>query len=156
MVFQPFIPWMIPTFLPNREDGVDVINYNGVSTPGPPGPAGPQGEQGVPGPQGAPGPEGPASIGSLTTIIINDDYIAETANLYIGVSSDSPVGILLPNEVADGSIIIVKLEMGPPIGNRKVTVFGDQCTIDYNGSYILTTPYESVTLIYRSNNWNII
>jgi hypothetical protein len=111
---------------------------------------GPAGEQGPPGP---PGPAGECSC-NCSTILISEDYIANSNDCYIGVNSNSDVTILLPENPSDGTIIIVKAEMGPPLGNRKVTVETfDTSIIDGNGSYVMTIPYESVTLLYRGGDW---
>lgn len=156
MVFQnQFIPWMLPTFLPVREDGIDVINYSGGGNV--PGPPGPQGEQGPPGPQGEQGPPGPSSSGDpiYNTTVISEDYIPTQEDAYIGVQSKKPIEILLPNDLEEGTLFVIKLEMGPPIGNKKVKVVSDT-TIDGNSSLTLQNPYESVTLIYRGTEWYII
>jgi hypothetical protein len=55
----------------------------------------------------------------------------------------------------------VKAEMGPPLGNRKITILpsedGDNTSyIDGNEGIVLQEPYESVRLICRGGNWWII
>jgi hypothetical protein len=54
----------------------------------------------------------------------------------------------------------VKAEMGPPLGNRKVAIVtvddGSSLTIptiDGNTTYVMTVPWESVTLICRGGDW---
>jgi hypothetical protein len=79
-----------------------------------------------------------------------DDY-------YIGVNSSGPVTITLPIDCTDCHQIIVKAEMGPPLGNRKVTIAaGNGSTIDGSPDYVMEVPYESVTLFCRGGNWNIV
>jgi hypothetical protein len=50
--------------------------------------------------------------------------------------------------------------MGPPLGNRKITIVAmddsTMCTIDGDLDYIIEVPYQSVELIYRGGNWWII
>lgn len=171
---NPFGP--IPLF-PYLGDVDNVINYSGTGIPGPEGPPGPQGEpgpvgpqgdagppgpagaDGEPGPQGPVGPPGPSSGGDpiYNTVLINNDYIASQANAYIGVKSTKPVNILLPSDLEQGTLLIVKLEMGAPIGNRKVTILADDgSTIDGQTEKVLQQPYEYVTLIYRGNEWHIV
>jgi hypothetical protein len=80
---------------------------------------------------------------------------------YIGVDSTGPVTITLPADCSDSCEIIVKAEMGPPLGNRKITIVppDDGSTIiliDGKASYVIETPYESVRLICRDDNWWII
>lgn len=148
-----------------------------VCPPCPPGPPGPQGEQGPPGPQGPigltgpigpmgltgpigppgpPGPQGPPGNCSscCTTISVNSDYIASCDDYYIGVNSTGPILILLPDNCLECVELIIKAEMGPPLGNRKVTIqTSDGSTIDGLDEYVLQNPWESVRLIYNNNNW---
>lgn len=158
-----------------------IINNNDDNCnpcpPGPPGPEGPPGPQGEPGPQGpeglqgAAGPKGPPGpkgdtgpqgppgecVYECTAIVISEDYIATDADNYIGVNSKGPVTIVLPTDIEDCTEITVKLEMGPPIGNRKVTIVtSDDSTIDGLDEHVMTIPYESVTLFFRGGNWWII
>lgn len=124
-------------------DGTEIDAGNVI------GPAGPQGEIG---PQGPPGPAGQCNH---KTILISADYQAQEDDWYIGVNSKKPVEILLEDFPKFGKQIIIKLEMGAPIGNRKVTVKSNTDTIDDSSQIVLQNPYESLTLVYRSN-WNII
>jgi hypothetical protein len=124
-------------------DGIDVINYNApLGVPGPAGPAGP------------PGPAGPsASCGVVNATTVAENYQASNNNCYIGVNAEQPVVITLPLTPQSGQLIIVKVEMGPPIGNRKVTVMPpNNLTIDNKNFLVLQEPWESVTLVY-STNW---
>lgn len=130
--------------------------------PGPPGPPGTSGEQGPPGPPGPPGPSGPP--GNCTcqckTVLVSSDYLAQCDDCYIGVISTGPVTITLPPDCTDGSKVIVKAEMGPPLGNRKVTiVVADDVSehrIDGELSYVIEVPYQSVQLLFRGGHWHVI
>jgi len=168
---QFFPYWTSPLFLPLPDD-VDIINYSAAGTqgpqgePGPPGPTGPQGEPGPTGPQGEPGPVGPQGPPSpssggdpiYNTILIDDDYIITQDDAYIGVKSTKPVEILLPTDPEQGTLYVIKLEMGAPIGNKKVKIITDNpsITIDGNTSITLQNPYEFISLIYRGNGWHIV
>jgi hypothetical protein len=126
---------------------------------GPIGPPGQTGEPGPPGPPGATGPAGPPGECSYkcTSILVSQDYTVEMDDYYIGVNSSGPVTITLPSDCTDCHQIIVKAEMGPPLGNRKVTIVaGNGSTIDGSADYVMEVPYESVTLLCRSGNWNIV
>lgn len=175
MFQQQFIPlWTVPLLFPVKDD-VDVINYSAPSVPGPPGPQGPEGPagpigpagsdgqpgpQGPQGPQGPTGPEGPAGGGDpvYNTILISDDYIVTQNDAYIGVQSKKPIDILLPINPEQGTLYIIKLEMGATIGNRKVKIIttDNNVTIDGNTSVTLQEPYESITIIYRGTTWHIV
>lgn len=150
---------MLPTFLPVREDGVDVINYTGTAIPGPQGPPGEQGPTGEQGPHGETGPQGPPGSSSgdpiYNTILIDDDYIPCQEDAYIGVKSNKPIEILLPTDLAQGTLFVIKLEMGAPIGNRKVKIVADTF-IDGTDSVTLQNPYESISILYRGNGWYIV
>jgi hypothetical protein len=79
-----------------------------------------------------------------------DDY-------YVGVDSTGPTTITLPANCSSCQQIVVKAEMGPPLGNRKITVTtSDGSTIDGNTQYIIEVPYQSVKLLCRGGNWHII
>jgi hypothetical protein len=47
--------------------------------------------------------------------------------------------------------------MGPPLGNRKVTVTtSDGSYIDGIDKYVMEVPYQSVNLFCRGGDWHII
>jgi hypothetical protein len=133
---------------------------------GPPGPPGPAGEIGEPGPPGPPGPEGPPGPPgecscNCQRVLVSQDYTATVDDYYIGVNSLGPVTITLPADCADVCEIIVKAEMGPPLGNRKITIipFDAENTgtlIDGKENYIIEIPYQSVNLICGGGNWWVI
>lgn len=163
----PYIPYMFT----GPQDDIDIINYTApAGVPGPAGPAGPQGEPGPQGPQGEPGPAGahgaqgepgpagpegpPGTVGNLPTVNAGSDYYASVTDCYIGVNSKEPTTIFLPKDPPDGLFLVIKVEMPPPIGNRKVTITTqDSSTIDGQDSLILKNAWESVTLIYNESNW---
>jgi hypothetical protein len=132
----------------NHEDDCDEC------PPGPPGPQGPQGEQGPPGPKGDKGDPGSCFCNE---ILIDKDYEATSNDYYIGVNSEGPVTIALPETPRDCQQIVVKAEMPPPLGNRKITIITmDSSTIDGEDEYVMSIPYESVQLICRGGEWFII
>jgi len=171
----------ITEILNSRSGGNDNININigadncpdepcppGPPGPeGPPGPPGPPGDQGPPGqpgvgttgPQGPPGPSGPAGICSCkcSSVLVSAAYTATCDDYYIGVNSENPVTISLPANCIDCCEIIVKAEMGPPLGNRKVTVTTtDGSYIDGADKYVIEVPYQSVNVFCRGGDWHII
>lgn len=173
-MIQPLAPMWIPP-LGNANDNDMTFFVSGLSgqgTPGPIGPAGPQGDPGPAGPQGlqgevgpqgptgAQGPKGdPGTLDYVNTVVTGSTYYALANDCYIGVNSKEASQIYLPVdiEIEDGKIIIVKAEMGPPLGNRKVTILtSDGSKIDGDSDYVLDTPYDCVTLLWRGNSWHII
>lgn len=127
--------------------------------PGPPGASGPIGKQGPPGepgPSGPPGPPGECTC-KCKAILVSQDYIVTMDDRYVGIDSTGPVYITLPRDCEDCQQLIIKAEMGPPIGNRKIIILAaDGRTIDGKKEYIMKTPYQSVHLICRGGNWHII
>jgi hypothetical protein len=76
---------------------------------------------------------------------------------YIGVSANTATIITLPVPVKDCVEIIVKAEMGPPLGNRKITIkTSNGSKIDGSNSYIIEVPYDYARFISRDNTWHII
>lgn len=146
-----------------QDNDTSFVSISSPSIPGPPGPQGepgPQGPQGEPGTPGIEGPQGPKgdSSGDLTldSTWIKSDYDVQEIDCYIGVKSHSPITVNLPVG-SDGRLIIIKLEMGPPIGNRKVTIIPKAVDfIDGDNSITLQNPYEAVSVVYRGNSWNVI
>lgn len=123
------------------------------------GETGSQGLQGLDGPVGPIGPPGECTC-QCKAILVSEDYTANSTDYYIGVNSDGPTVIELPCDVRDCLEIIVKAEMGPPLGNRKITIIPCQdstnATIDGEDSYVIEVPYQAVNLIYRGGNWWIV
>ncbi len=130
-----------------------IINAGPVI--GPAGPAGIPGNTGPAGPQGDTGPPGPAGPGgSCVTTTITEDYLATETDCYIGAQLKDKATVTLPNTVPPGTQYTIKLEFGAPVGNRKLIVQPESPAL-INGvtAITLTTPYESVSVIYNNGNW---
>jgi hypothetical protein len=129
---------------------------------GPIGYTGSAGESGEQGPPGEPGPIGyTGSAGECNcecqAILVSQDYTATLDDYYIGVNSTGPVTITLPTSNGDCGEIIIKAEMGPPLGNRKITIItSDGSFIDGEDDYVIEVPYQSVNLLQRGGDWWII
>jgi hypothetical protein len=141
----------------NGNDNINIV-IDGDDCPDecPPGPPGPPGEQGPPGPQGPQGEPGVCTC-KCKSILVSENYTATCDDYYVGVNSNEPVTITLPENCTDCCEIIVKAEMGPPLGNRKVTVTtSDGSYIDGIDKYVMEVPYQSVNIICRGGDWHII
>lgn len=141
----------------NTGPGNDTVIINNPDDdckcePGPPGPPGPQGEPGPPGEQGPSGKNGTCECESIA-ILVSEDYNATCNDYYIGVNSNSATTITLPANCTNAHTIVVKAEMEPPLGNRKITVKPISGTIDGKDSYVIKTAYSSVMILYRDGNW---
>jgi hypothetical protein len=123
---------------------VNIDDNDTLCHEGPPGPPGPPGEPGV-------------CTCKCKSISVSDDYIATCDDYYIGVDSNQPVTITLPEDCPNCCEIIVKAEMGPPLGNRKVTVTtSDGSLIDGDDEYVIVVPYGVVNVICNNGDWYII
>lgn len=120
------------------------------------GATGSTGPEGPPGPIGATGATGSCSC-SCSARLVSQDYVATLDDYYIGVNSLGPTTITLPDNPPDCTEIIVKAEMGPPLGNRKVTVAAPAgSNIDGSSTYVIEVPYQSVNVLSRGGTWHIV
>lgn len=177
------LPPFVPIFIPPADNDL-FINYSGTGQPGPQGPVGPagpegpQGEQGVqgvpgvdgaPGVQGEPGPKGPQGVQGVPgapgpagttiypTVSTGSSYDIKLEDCYIGINSKEPTILKLPESPEAGKFYVIKLEMGSPIGNKKVTLVPPgSATIDGKTVLTLQNPYETVTVLYHKDNWFVI
>lgn len=93
--------------------------------------------------------------GSTTTA--TSTYYGTDADFYIGVSSEKPVTVYLPAAAPDGKIIIIKAEMRPPLGSRKVNISTtDGSKIDGYSDASINVSHGYITLIRNNNEWYII
>jgi hypothetical protein len=100
--------------------------------------------------------EGRGTCGRTTTVTTATHY-GTADEFYIGVSSDKASTIYLPAAAADGRIIIVKAEMKPPLGNRKVSITTtDDSKIDGYESADITVSHGKMILIRNNGNWFVI
>jgi hypothetical protein len=103
-------------------------------------------------------PEGVISVQSSSickraTKLISENYTASECDYYIGVDSTKAVTVTLPPTPHAGTELIIKVEMKPPVGSRKVTIkTSDGSTIDGSSSVTLQQSYEFIRVLYR-NNW---
>lgn len=140
----------------NDEDSCNTTCVGYTGSQGYTGSVGFTGSIGFTGSQGPKGDPGECNT-FCPAILVSADYTATCNDYYIGVNSNTAVTITLPPECNTCCEIVVKAEMGPPMGNRKVTITtSDGSFIDGSNSYVMTIPYESVQLICRGGDWHII
>ena len=93
----------------------------------------------------------------FATRTIDATYHATSDESYIGVVSEKPVTVYLPEDPTDGTIIIVKAEMTPPLGNRKITIATmDGSKIDGYSESIITVSHGCSRFIFNNKGWHII
>lgn len=83
-----------------------------------------------------------------------EDYVASPDDEYIGVDSSSTVQITLPAGV-DGRVYTIKNERGNNFGNIVINP-GSSEQIDGKGNYVIKSPYQSVSMVFRAGNWWIM
>ena len=97
-----------------------------------------------------------SSIGAdlISVVGVTTNYTALATDEYIGVDSISAVTITLPLGIS-GRVYTVKDERGQ--GSGKITITGSSGQqIDNTNTYIISVPYQSVSLVFRNNQWRII
>ncbi len=95
--------------------------------------------------------------GRNTTTTVTSTYYGTDADYYIGVSSEKPVTVYLPANSADGKVIIVKAEMRPPLGSRKVNIATtDGSKIDGYSDASINVSHGCIKFIRNNNEWYII
>ena len=124
---------------------------------GPTGPSGVTGRAGPQGPTGPSGPKGESEHSNCNTKTVTADYAITNNDYYIGVTASGPTTMTLPKNPDDCIELTIKAQMGAPMGTRKITVAAQSPnTINGDATYVMSVPYESVTLISNGGNWWII
>ena len=90
------------------------------------------------------------------TTLIKQDYTATLNDFYIGVDTETSATITLP-ECADGKQYVIKAEMKPPIGKRKVRIVSeDGSKFDGYSDHTLHVSHDALWVIRRGEQWHII
>ena len=105
------------------------------------------------------GSTGNITVSSYGADLINvygttTSYTASLSDEYIGVNSSSAVTITLPSGIS-GRVYTIKDEHGQ--GSGKITIqpqSGEK--IDNSVNYIISVPYQSVSVVFRSGAWWIM
>lgn len=90
----------------------------------------------------------------INVIRVTANYTATLNDEYIGVFSATATTITLPSGV-NGRVYTIKDEYGQ--GSGKITVqpqAGEK--IDNSNSYIISVPYQSISIVYRGTGWWIM
>ena len=91
------------------------------------------------------------------TTSVTSTYYGTDADFYIGVVSEKPVTVYLPAAAPNGKIIIVKAEMRPPLGSRKVNIATtDGSLIDGYSDVSINVSHGCIKFIRNNNEWYII
>lgn len=90
----------------------------------------------------------------IAVIGVTTNYTATDNDEYIGVSSATAITITLPTGIP-GRVYTIKDEFGQ--GSGKITVkpqTGD--TIDSKPTYVISVPYQSISVVFRGGGWWIM
>ena len=91
------------------------------------------------------------------TTTVTSTYYGTDDDYYIGVVSEKAVTVYLPPDARDGKVIIVKAEMRPPLGSRKVNIATtDGSLIDGYSEALITVSHGCKELIRNGGQWYII
>jgi len=89
-----------------------------------------------------------------TVLVTSGTYNVLPIDQYIGVDSTGPVTIQLPAGAA-GRTYSIKDEHGQ--GSGKITVKGSSGElVDGAASYIISVPFQSITVVFRGGSWHVI
>ena len=120
------------------------------------GPRGKRGKRGPKGEQGLAGKDGknfdPVSF-TFPTKIISTNYSATNEDCFIFVNATSNVELILPSDVLDGKLILVKNGSAEIVTTLKTD---SGAMIDGGFSLDISEPLESVTLICNGGDWFVI
>jgi hypothetical protein len=90
----------------------------------------------------------------IATIGVTGSYTATANDEYIGVFSASAVTISLPSGIT-GRVYTIKDEYGQGSGKITVQPFGTE-KIDNANSYIISVPYQAISIVFRGGQWRVI
>ena len=90
----------------------------------------------------------------ISTIGVTGNYTASVTDEYIGVFSASAVTISLPAGIT-GRVYTIKDEYGQGSGKIKIQPFGTE-KIDNSNNYIISVPYQAISVVFRGGQWRII
>lgn len=90
----------------------------------------------------------------ISTIGVTGSYTATANDEYIGVFSASAVTITLPIGVT-GRVYTIKDEYGQ--GSGKITIQPSGLEkIDNANNYVISVPYQAISVVFRGGQWRII
>jgi hypothetical protein len=90
----------------------------------------------------------------ISTIGVVASYTATATDEYIGVFSALAVTITLPAGIT-GRVYTIKDEFGQGSGKIKIQPNGLE-KIDNANNYIISVPYQAISVVYRGGQWRII
>jgi len=90
----------------------------------------------------------------ISTIGVTGSYTATASDEYIGVYSASAVTISLPVGIT-GRVYTIKDEYGQGSGKIKIQPSGLE-KIDNANNYIISVPYQAISVVFRGGQWRII
>jgi hypothetical protein len=90
----------------------------------------------------------------ISTIGVTGSYTATATDEYIGVYSASAVTITLPTGIT-GRVYTIKDEYGQGSGKITIKPSGVE-KVDNANTYIISVPYQAISIVFRGGQWRII
>lgn len=90
----------------------------------------------------------------IATIGVTGSYTATANDEYIGVFSASAVTITLPTGIT-GRVYTIKDEYGQGSGKITIQPSGTE-KIDNANNYVISVPYQAISVVFRGGQWRII
>jgi hypothetical protein len=90
----------------------------------------------------------------ISTIGVTGAYTATATDEYIGVYSASAVTITLPVGIT-GRVYTIKDEYGQGSGKITIKPSGTE-KVDNANTYIISVPYQAISIVFRGGQWRII
>ena len=90
----------------------------------------------------------------ISTIGVTGSYTATANDEYIGVFSASAVTVSLPTGIT-GRVYTIKDEYGQGSGKITIKPSGTE-KIDNSNNYIISVPYQAISVVFRGGQWRII
>jgi len=90
----------------------------------------------------------------ISTIGVTGSYTATINDEYIGVFSAAAVVITLPIGIT-GRVYTIKDEYGQGSGKITIQPSGSE-KVDNANNYIISVPYQAISVVFRGGQWRII
>ena len=92
----------------------------------------------------------------LGVTLTSTNYTVLVSDYLISVDAQSgPINITMPASPSTGAEFIVKDANGNA-GTNNITILGNGHNVDGASSFVMTSNYESITLIYNGSKWSIV
>lgn len=89
--------------------------------------------------------------------VAGSSFFPKGFGFYVGINSEESTTVHLPETPEDGTILVIKSERSPPLGNRTITIKPTtNNTVDGYRELYIAISHGCKTLLFHSNNWNVV